>query len=113
MIDVCNPLDFSGGAPSLFVAITDSLGEQLQHSLPRTSVVKALNTMNADVMVNPASIPGDHVAFVCGNDAAAKATTVSLLGELGWPSERVVDCGDITGACATESYLLLWLRIMG
>ena len=44
--------------------------------------------------------------------ATAKARTVALLGELGWPAQRVVDCGDITGARATEGYLLLWLRMM-
>lgn len=113
LIDVSNPLEFPGGSPSLFVAITDSLGERIQRALPATSVVKALNTMNADVMVDPAIVPGDHVAFVCGDDAGAKARTVALLGELGWPAQRVVDCGDITGARATEAYLLIWLRMMG
>lgn len=113
LIDVCNPLDFSGESPSLFVGITDSLGEQIQRALPGTSVVKALNTMNADVMVAPSLVPGDHLVFVCGNDDSAKSRTVALLGEFGWPAERVVDCGDITGARATESYLLIWLRLMG
>jgi len=105
LIDVSNPLDFSGGTPSLFVGTTDSLGEQLQRALPGTLVVKALNTMNAEVMV-------DHVVFVCGDDADAKARTVALLAELGWPPDRVVDCGDISGARATEGYLLIWLRMM-
>jgi len=112
LIDVSNPLDFSGGTPSLFVGTTDSLGEQLQRALPGTLVVKALNTMNAEVMVDPAIVPGDHVAFVCGDDADAKARTVALLAELGWPPDRVVDCGDISGARATEGYLLIWLRMM-
>jgi len=112
LIDVSNPLEFPGGSPSLFVGITDSLGERIQRALPGTSVVKALNTMNADVMVDPAIVSGDHVVFVCGDDVDAKTRTVALLGELGWPSERVVDCGDITGARATEGYLLIWLRMM-
>lgn len=112
LIDVSNPLEFPGGSPSLFVGITDSLGERIQRALPATSVVKALNTMNADVMVDPGIVPGDHVAFVCGDDADAKARTVALLGEIGWPAQRVVDCGDITGARATEGYLLIWLRMM-
>ena len=112
LIDVSNPLEFGGDPPSLFVAITDSLGEQIQRALPATSVVKALNTMNADVMVDPAIVPGEHVAFVCGDDPDAKAKTAALLNAFGWPTERVIDCGDITGARATESYLLLWLRMM-
>lgn len=95
-----------------FVGITDSMGERIQRALPATSVVKVLNTMNADVMVDPGIVPGDHVAFVCGDDADAKARTVALLGEIGWPAQRVVDCGDITGPRATEGYLLIWLRMM-
>lgn len=113
LIDVCNPLDFSGGGPSLSVGITDSIGEQVQRALPETSVVKALNTVNCDVMVDPGLVPGEHVVFVCGNDLAAKARTVELLGWFGWPVERVIDIGDIAGARATEGYLLLWLRLMG
>jgi predicted dinucleotide-binding enzyme len=113
LIDVCNPLEFREGSPTLSVGITDSLGEQIQGALPDTQVVKALNTMNADLMVDPALVPGDHAVFVCGNDASAKARTVALLGEFGWTPERVVDCGDISGARGTEAYLLLWLRIMG
>ena len=43
LIDVANPLDFSRGRPpSLFVANTDSLGEQLQRRFANARVVKAL-----------------------------------------------------------------------
>ena len=113
LIDVSNPLAFPDGQPTLFVGITDSLGEQIQRALPATAVVKALNTVNAEVMVEPALVPGDHVVFVCGDDAEAKERVLALLGQLGWPRERVVDVGDITGARATEGYLLIWLRMMG
>ena len=114
LVDVSNPLDHSGEGPTtLFVGVTDSLGERIQRALPSTEVVKALNTVTADVMVDPARVPGDHVAFVAGDSAEAKATVTGLLGEFGWPAERVLDLGDITAARATEAYLLLWLRLMG
>lgn len=113
LIDVSNPLDFSSGGPSLFVGIDDSLGERVQRAAPRARVVKSLNTMNASVMVDPASVPGDHVVFVCGDDPGAKADAAALLGQFGWPAARIVDAGDLTGARATEAYLLLWLRMMG
>lgn len=114
LVDVSNPLEFhDDGPPTLFVANDDSLGEQIQRALPGARVVKALNTMNADVMVNPSLVPGDHVAFVCGDDDAAKATVTALLGEFGWPAERVIDLGDISAARGTEAYLLIWLRLMG
>jgi predicted dinucleotide-binding enzyme len=72
-----------------------------------------LNTVNNAVMVNPALVPGEHVVFVCGNDDGAKAQTVELLGSFGWPSERIVDLGDITNARGTEMYIALWIRLMG
>ena len=112
LIDVTNPLEFSGGGPSLFVGITDSLGERVQEAVPEARVVKALNTVTAEVMVDPGLVPGDHVLFVCGNDPVAKERTVAVLGEFGWPADRVIDCGDLTGARATEAYLLIWLRLM-
>jgi len=113
LIDVSNPLEFPGGSPTLFVGITDSLGEQIQRALPGTAVVKALNTMNADVMVDPDSVPGDHVVFVAGNDSGAKGRATGILSDLGWPADRVIDAGDMTGARATEGYLLIWLKMMG
>ena len=113
LIDVANPLDFSGGGPALFTSSTDSLGERIQHAFPAARVVKALNTMNCNLMVDPASVPGDHVVFVCGDDGQAKEQVRALLGELGWPAERVIDIGDIAGARGTEMYLMLWLRLMG
>lgn len=112
LIDVANPLDFSGGGPALFTDSTDSLGERIQRAFPSARVVKSLNTVNASVMVDPGSVPGDHVVFVAGDDAGAKDETRALLGEFGWPSERVIDIGDITGARGAELYLLLWLRLM-
>jgi predicted dinucleotide-binding enzyme len=114
LVDVSNPLEFPAeGPPTLFVGLDDSLGERVQRALPDTAVVKALNTMGCDVMVDPDLVGDEHVAFVCGDDDGAKERVVALLGELGWPPERVVDLGDITAARGTEGYLLLWLRLMG
>ena len=114
MLDIANPLDFSKGMPpSLTVCNTDSLGEQLQRAFPRLRVVKTLNTTNALVMVNPAAVAGgDHSMFVCGNDAAAKASVKQWLGEwFGW--RDVIDLGDITTARGTEMLLPIWVRLWG
>src|SRR5438093_9364797 len=114
LVDVSNPLDFSKGRPpTLSVCNDDSVGEQIQRAFPDAKVVKALNTMNAAIMVDPASIPGDHDVFMCGNDDGAKAQVAELLQSFGWPAERIVDLGDITAARGTEMYLPLWLRLMG
>ena len=113
VIDVSNALDFSGGGPALFVDTTESLGERIQAAFPDARVVKTLHTMNCSVMVDPASVPGDHVVFVCGNDDAAKAQVSDVLQEIGWPEQRIVDLGDLTAARGTEMYVMLWVRLMG
>lgn len=113
LIDVANPLDFSQGMPpSLFVSNTDSLGERIQREFPEAKVVKTLNTMRCDVMVDPARVAGDHNVFMCGNDDA-KPEVRELLGSFGWPEESIIDLGDISASRGTEGYLPLWLRIMG
>ena len=114
LADVSNPLDFSQGMPpGLLTDSRDSLGEQIQREIPEARVVKTLNTVNASVMVDPAGVHGEHDVFVCGNDADAKAEVSALLESFGWPSDRIVDLGDISGARGTEAYLLLWLRLYG
>jgi predicted dinucleotide-binding enzyme len=113
LVDVSNPLDFSQGfPPTLSVANTDSVAEQLQAAHPEARVVKTLNTVNASVMVDPELVPGDHVLFVSGNDADAKAQVTALLGRFGWPADRVIDLGDIATARGPEMYLPLWVRLM-
>jgi len=64
-------------------------------------------------MVEPSKVPGEHEVFVCGDDADAKQQVVELLQSFGWPAERIIDLGDLTGARGTEAYLLLWLRLWG
>jgi predicted dinucleotide-binding enzyme len=113
LIDVSNALDFSSGGPALFTTSTDSLGERIQAAFPEARVVKALNTVNCNVMVDPTLVPGEHVVFVCGDDDAAKSQARGLLGEFGWPAERVIDLGDITGARSVEMYVMLWVRLWG
>jgi len=113
LIDVANPLDFSRGAPpTLSICNTDSLGELIQRTFPEAKVVKTLNTVNCEVMVNPALVPGDHDIFVCANDADARARVAELLKQwFGWRS--VIDLGDISAARATEQMMPIWLRLYG
>jgi predicted dinucleotide-binding enzyme len=114
LIDISNPLDFSRGMPpSLTVCNTDSLAEQIQRAHPRAKVVKALNTVNAMVMVSPQLVAGgDHHLFISGNDAGAKAKVVELLKSwFGW--KHIIDLGDITTARGSEMVLPLWISLMG
>lgn len=114
LIDVANPLDFSAGMPpTLTVCNDDSLGEQIQRAYPETRVVKALNTMNCAVMVEPSMVPGDHNVFLSGDDGAAKAQVAEWLNAwFGWPRSNIVDLGGIVTARGVEMVLPLWLRLM-
>jgi 8-hydroxy-5-deazaflavin:NADPH oxidoreductase len=112
LVDVANPLDFSKGMPpTLLIANTDSLGEQVQRTHPDARVVKALNTMNCNVMVKPDLVPGEHDVFLCGNDREAKDQVAILLQTFGW--RNVVDVGDISAARGQEMLVVLWARLFG
>jgi len=115
LIQAANPLDVSKGfPPTMTVCDTDSLAEQTQREFPEARVVKALNTINCAVMVNPGLLAEDHDLIICGNEAAAKAEVTKWLGEwFGWKAERVIDLGDIAQARGTEMYLALWTRLWG
>lgn len=113
ILDVANPLDFSAGLPpSLSVANSDSLAEQIQRAFGSARVVKALNTMTASVMVEPGRVPGDHHVFVAGDDDTAKGTVRDLLRAVGWRDEQVIDLGGLRAARGLEMYLPLWLSLM-
>lgn len=111
LMDLANPLDYSHGMPpTLTVSNTDSLAEQIQREHKLFKVVKALNGMSVDVMINPRQVPGSHDVFICGNDLDAKAqVTIILVEWFGW--ENVIDLGDITSARGMEMALPLWLSL--
>jgi predicted dinucleotide-binding enzyme len=106
VLDTCDPLDFSTGRPGLFVGTTDSLGERVQRCLPGARVVKTLNTVLAEVMINPALTGGTPDMFMAGNDPRAKHLVRSWLEAFGW---SVLDLGDIQNARWLEALSLLWV----
>ncbi len=109
VVDISNPLDFSHGMPpTLFFVNDNSLGEEIQKLLPQAHVVKTLNIVNAEVMVNPAKAGKEATMFLCGNDPQAKARSVELLKAFGW--HDILDLGDITAARSLEMLLPIWLR---
>lgn len=111
LLDVANPLDFSKGMPpTLAIGNDDSLAESIQRAHPDARVIKALNTVNAAVMVAPEALGGEHTLFVCGDDEAAKGQVVSLVRSFGWSD--VLDLGDLSAARGMEMYLPLWLRLL-
>jgi len=110
VVDVSNPLEFSNGAMSLSICNANSLGEEVQKAVPSAKVVKSLNTVNCEVMVDPAK-GGNPTMFLCGNDADAKEKVTELLKALGW--RDIIDIGDITKSRGTEMLMHLWMNLFG
>lgn len=113
LLDVANALDFSVGfPPQLAIEGDDSLGEAIQRAVPSAQVVKGLNTVANEVMVDPGALDGPHVLPIAGDDSAAKALVTDVLADLGWPREAVLDLGPLRAARATERWLPLWVALM-
>ncbi|WP_425860277.1 NADPH-dependent F420 reductase [Arthrobacter sp. TWP1-1] len=112
LLDLALPLDLSQGfPPTLTIANADSLGEQIQRAYPKSRVVKSLNSVYYQVMIDPSRVPGPHSIFVAGNDLDAKRTVERLLSEFGWPASSIIDLGDITGARGVEMYARLFFTL--
>jgi len=108
VVDLSNPMDFSKGIPPAFaVSYGNSLGEQVQAALPDSHVVKAFNSMGANVMTSP--IFGGETAthFIAGNDEGAKSSVKQLAEEFGW---EVLDAGDIGQSFFLEALASLWVN---
>ncbi len=86
LLDASDPLDFSG-RPGLFVGTTDSLGERIQRAAPRALVVKGLNIVLAEVMVDPHRTGGEPDMSIAGvrrdgeGDRCRSAGRVRLAGD--------------------------------
>lgn len=105
LIDCTNPLtpDFT----ALELGRTTSGGEQVAAWAPGAQVCKAMNQIGAPMMDHP-QVNGTPVMFVCGDDEAAKQTTVALVSELGFD---VVDAGELALSRLLEPYGLLWIHL--
>jgi predicted dinucleotide-binding enzyme len=112
VLDLALPLDLSSGLPpTLTVANTDSLGEQVQRAFPSARVVKSLTTVYFQIMIDPSRIPGEHSIFVAGDDADAKSVVQGLLAQFGWPEGSIIDLGGIAGARGVEMYSRLFFEL--
>jgi 8-hydroxy-5-deazaflavin:NADPH oxidoreductase len=109
IIDVTNPLDFSQGPPPKYAASQgNSGGEIIQKRFPDSRVVKAFNTINAYIMINPKREEGNPDLFIAGNDDAAKKQVTSIAEEFGW--QNIIDLGDISESFYLETLALLWVH---
>jgi len=107
LIDATNPISGppQNGVLKFFTTLDESLMEGLQKQFPRTRFVKAFNSVGNARMVNPDFGGVRPTMFICGNDAAAKATVQRILDDFGWETE---DMGGAEAARAIEPLCMLW-----
>jgi len=116
VIDITNPLDFSKGMPPQILeglGNSNSLGEEIQNALPKSFIVKTLNTVNYKLMVDAREVnKGDHHLFICGNDAEAKNKVKHfLVDNFHWKADHLVDLGGIEAARAVEAIVPFWVLV--
>ncbi len=106
IIDVTNPLDFSGNKPRLALGYGDSGGETVQRLIPNARVVKAFNIVGNAHMYKPDFDGGPPTMFICGNDEEAKREVTKILDNFGW---ETIDIGGIDGSRLLEPLAMLWV----
>jgi predicted dinucleotide-binding enzyme len=106
LIDATNPLlpDLSG----LTHGTTTSGGEQVAGWARGAQVVKAFNTVGANVMADPAFEGHRPVMFYCGDDAEAKQVVKKLIDELVF---EAIDAGPLIQARLLEPFAQLWISL--
>ena len=117
VIDLTNPLDFSKGMPPGIIeglGNSNSLGEEIQKVLTGAFVVKTLNTVNCNVMVDAKTVNnGDHHLYLCGNNEEAKNKVKHfLVDNFNWRADYLVDLGGIEKARVTEAFVPFWVSVM-
>ena len=107
LIDVANAVrvDAAGFATELLYP-GSSLAAEIQLALPRTEVVKALNTMHVSLMARPNLVAHSPAVFLSGNTVEAKQGTRRLLEDLGWLPHDIFDLGPIGTAQWSEGFIM-------
>ena len=100
VIDITNPLtaDYMG----LTIGHSTSAAEEIAKAVPEAKVVKAFNTVFAQVLAEGANFGKGNVvpAYFAGDDATAKTTVSALIESTGF---KAVDAGPLKNARYLEA----------
>lgn len=108
LVDCTNPV---GPGLSHGLNSTQSGSQALQALAPKARVVKAFTIYGCENFEDNA-YPGygvKPVMMFCGNDAQARETVGTLIGQLGW---EPLDVGGLEQALHLEHMTLLWVRMV-
>lgn len=106
IIDSTNPLN-ADWSPKL-LGQKNSASEEISRLLPETHVVKAFNTIFADVMNEPMKDGQAITAFIAGDDDEAKQKIIALANDIGYAP---IDTGHLYTARYLESMAHLNIQI--
>jgi len=108
VIDCINPLppDLKG----LAVGHTTSAAEEIARMAPGAMVVKAFNTVFAEIYHSESRLFGSRMPtmFYCGDDGDAKTTVVKLIKEIGF---EPMDAGPLKSARYLEPLAMLMIQL--
>lgn len=108
VVDIANPLtqDMSG----LTVGHVTSFAEELAKEFPEARVVKAFNTVFAQIWRRGPDFGGGHRAttFYCGDDKDAKHTIRALIDTMGFDA---IDAGPLKNARLLEPLAMLTIYL--
>lgn len=95
VIDITNPL--SADYMSLTIGHVTSASEEIAKAVPQAHVVKAFNTLFAQVLADGPAFADNQTGsvFVAGDNDRAKQTAISLAQSMGW---NTVDAGGLINA---------------
>ncbi len=108
VIDCTNPL--KADASGLEIGLSTSGGEEIARLLPEAKVVKAFNTVYAEIYHSDSRLFGSRMPTMlyCGDDAEAKRVVSELIVETGF---EPVDAGPLVSARYLEPLAMLMIQL--
>jgi predicted dinucleotide-binding enzyme len=107
VIDCMNALQVKEGMFSLERGFTTSAGETVAGWIPEARLVKTLNQVGADNMVDTQGFAAPPLMFMASDDDAAKTVVAGLLADLGF---EALDAGGLVQARLLEPLAMLWIN---
>ena len=95
-------------AANRFNPPSPSLSEEIAGWAAGARVVKAFNSIGAEVQADPAFGAQQADAFLCGDDADAKSVVAGLAGDIGL---EPVDAGPLANAPLLDNLTRLWMAL--
>jgi 8-hydroxy-5-deazaflavin:NADPH oxidoreductase len=108
IIDCSNPVIMGAGAPTDKTGHVLSGAEQVQQWRPEARVFKSLNQTGFENLTNTKAFAAKPLMLVTGDDAAGKASVMTLVADLGLDA---VDAGPLANTDKLEHLAMLWIDL--